>query len=429
MANWKFYIATFGCKVNQYESQLLRETWLDKGGEETPAPENADYILINSCAITARAERNARNAVFRLRRLAPYAKIILAGCAAQFYGDFRPRKNANFAAPDVCLPQKDKYLLLAGPEPGQNPDFRSGIKSYSRARPVIKIQDGCSANCSYCIVPQTRGGSKSRSRNEILAECVALARAGYGELVLSGVNLRCYRDHGDFWDLLAWLDGTLAQEFPGQLRLRISSLDPATLDSRAIEVLAAARLVCPHLHLSMQHASPKILEAMRRDSHTPAKISGFCEELARIWPVFGLGADIISGFPGETIADLELLLNFIEKTPLTYAHVFPYSRRQGTAAARAPGQIAKNEKEKRAWQIRALIAKKQKQFWSEQPAAMLVAADAPGENGEGRGVNEYYVPCLFNWPENSADYHKLLAAKFAGTDEDGIRVKIAANGD
>lgn len=421
MSEWLFYIKTFGCKVNQCESQLLREAWQKKGGRETDLPWLADYILINSCAITSRAERNARNAVFRLKKCAPNAQIILCGCAAQFYHDFQPRKKANRALPDLCVPQKEKGTLLNGPLP-MPIEGRPLLGAYYRARPVIRLQDGCSQGCTYCIVPFTRGKPESREPGEILKECQGLARAGYGELVLSGINLRQYHKGGDFWTLLAWLDQQLATEFRGRLRLRISSIDPAMLNERALSILERTSLVCPHLHLSLQHSSESVLRSMGRSHYTIEKVLEQCKQLAQLWPVFGLGADFITGFPQETEKDLNALLDAIERLPLTYAHVFPYSRRQGTVAASLPGQIIKREKERRAWLVRARIAEKQKRFLLEQGRLdeMWIVRDT----GQGHGVNEFYVPCLFR--EADAPSRGLLKAAPVGQCEEGLLVEAKA---
>lgn len=395
MENWKFYIETYGCKVNQYESQALRESWQRAGGVETADAEDADYILINSCAITGRAERNARNAVFRLKQRAPQAQVILSGCAAQFYEGFTPRKNANWARPDRCVPQQDKSLLLAGPAAGASaPRDLGPIIAYPRSRPVVKIQDGCSQNCAYCIVPQTRGKPRGRVPEEVLAECRRLAARGYGELVLSGVNLR--QCPGGFWKLLAFLDRELSGEYSGKLRLRVSSIDPAMLDNRALEIIDGCRLLCPHLHLSLQHASEPVLAAMRRSHYSRAGIKSALAELEGIWPIFGLGADILVGFPGETEDDIKTLLDFISEIPLTYAHVFPYSRRQGTPARDFSGQLEKREKERRAAIVRSAVATKNSSFLQKQLALpeMRIAVEL-SRDGDCRGVNEFYTTCVF----------------------------------
>lgn len=397
MAQFKFYCETYGCKVNQYESQALREAWQKSGGIETDSPALADFILVNSCAITARAERNARNAICRLKKSAPNAKIILTGCAAQFYEDFVPRKNVRLAKPDICINQKDKNLLLAGPHKLDlcNTPSLQPLMNYGRSRPVIKVQDGCSQNCAYCIVPQTRGNPRGRPVADILGECRHFASQGFGELVLSGINLRQYP--GGFWKLLTFLDKELAPDFAGRTRLRISSIDPAMLNVGGLDALAACQLVCPQLHLSLQHASPHVLEMMGRKHYDRQMLQKAVAQLGQIWPVFGLGADILVGFPGETEDDLQCLLDFVRTIPLTYAHVFPYSRRQGTRAKDLPGQIARKDKEERAGKVRAVIEAQKQEFLQQQlmlPEVHIVPEFA--KNSCRKGVNEFYVTCVFN---------------------------------
>ncbi len=428
MDNWKFYIETFGCKVNQYESQAIRESWQRAGGQETDDPGQADFILVNSCAITARAERNARNAVFRLKKNS--APIILTGCAAQFYDAFTPRKNANFAMPDFCVPQAAKTQLLAGPQAlvtdAGSGGYEFAINFSQRSRPIIKIQDGCSQNCAYCIVPQTRGKPRGRDAAAILAECRRLAALGYGELMLSGVNLAQYP--GGFWQLLAWLDKELASDYAGKLRLRISSVDPSMLNEKGLACLASCRLVCPHLHLSLQHASENVLLRMGRRHYSRAAIRKAITGLGRHWPAFGLGADILVGFPGENKADLQILLDFIEEIPLTYAHVFPYSRRQGTPAKEYPGQIPKSEKENRARLVRDAVHNKGLAFLQKQLAMpqMRIAPEAL-RDGQNRGVNEFYTVCLLAGPMPAS--RGLIDVKPVKLADNGLLVECVDAGD
>lgn len=437
MRDWKFYIDTYGCKVNQYESESIAEAWHSLGGEKCDDPRKADYILVNSCAITSRAERDARNAVFRFKREAPQAKVILSGCAAQFFYDFRPRKNANWAAPDFCLPQKEKTALLLGPEakyknsklPLDLDIEEFSIVSYNRGRPVIKIQDGCSQNCSYCIVPQSRGKPVSADPEKILREMRILLEAGYRELIISGINLRQYGkdrpEYGDFWHLLHFLDNTLFPLYPGA-RLRISSLEPAQLRPENLDILLSLNMVCPHIHLSLQHASPYILKKMGRGHYGCEHILAAIQKIKAKRPVFGLGADIIAGFPGETEDDLRFLLDFIDKIPLTYAHVFPFSARQGTVAKNLPDQLTLKEKCRRAAVIRQKIALKNRDFLHSllDMDSMLVAPDLLTKNEIARGrrgINEFYAPCYFN-VDKSLSSMGLIKAKAVAVSERGLEV-------
>ena len=227
MSAWKFYLVTFGCKVNQYETQSLREAWLAQGGVECSAPAEADVVCVNSCAITSKGERDARNAVFRLRMEAPSSRLILTGCAARLFADYKPRPGAIWAAPDLLVPQEEKSRLLHGPwadidgegviqsagmleatapaatvavaSPAQAeakaskqafPPFQ--ISAFKRARPVLKVQDGCAHRCTYCIVPSTRGKPRSRPVDEIVSEARRLLQAGHAEIMVSGINLGQY---------------------------------------------------------------------------------------------------------------------------------------------------------------------------------------------------------------------------------------------
>lgn len=404
MNDWTFYLETFGCKVNQHESQVLREAWQKLGGRECFNPDQADYVCINSCAITGKAERDARNAVYRFKKIAPRARIILTGCAAQFFENFVPRKNANYARPDACVEQKFKNSLLAGPW-NHSPLAKKANApgGCTRARPVIKIQDGCTQKCAYCIVPSTRPVLESASPRDVLAQCRALLASGFGELMLSGINLCLYgRDkpeYGDFWDLLRYLALGLEPEFGKTARLRISSLEPALLKEKALETLASSQMICPHLHLSLQHASTDVLRRMGRGHYTADTVLDFLDNVRKFWPVAGIGADIIAGFPGETGHDFLTLLDFVKESPLSYAHVFPYSRRQNTPAQFFPGQVPLKIKNERAAMIREEAAKKKQAFWQRLLNAghMHVAPDLGQDcqpKGLRRGVNEYYAPCF-----------------------------------
>lgn len=483
MSVWNFFLVTFGCKVNQYETQSLREAWQGLGGVECSSPAEADVICVNSCAITAKGERDARNAVFRLRREAPEARLILTGCAARLFADYRPRPGAAWAAPDLLVPQEHKDMLLQGPwgndiagpnscgqlphaslsaippvrqekafpQSGTSPlpapfgelehstasnaeaqaatvmETAAGaatgnrfpsfsISTFKRARPVLKVQDGCAHRCTYCIVPLTRGKPRSRPVEDVVEEARRLLESGHVEIMISGINLGQYgRDAqtGDFWSLLRTLDAALAPEFSGQARFRISSLEPGQLDAHALDVLRRCRMLCPHLHISLQHGSRNVLKRMGRGHYSPSMLENAVRELSGHWPVMGLGADMIAGFPGETEEDVQELLDLITRLPLGYAHVFPYSRRPGTAAERFEGQIPHALKLERAARVRQAVSLKQKEFLAAQMALprMLLAADTSGNMRNGalpggkkiKGVNEYYAACFLRPREASPE--------------------------
>ncbi len=402
MIGFTFYIAAFGCKVNQYETQAVREYWQSLGGVELEHPEGARVILIASCAVTAEAVSDARQLARKVARLCPQARIFVAGCAATAVPeDFRGEGV-------ILVPQDRKYLLLQrhplsieAADAEKLPPFSAyppfAISRFKRSRPVLKVQDGCSQGCAYCIVPIVRGPARSRPVREILAEARRLLEAGYREIMISGVNLRQFHAEGEagrnFWSLLRFLDERLAPEWQGRARLRASSLDPAQATSReCLETLESCRLLCPHLHLSLQSGSPDVLKRMRRSPYDPETVADALKAMRRFWPVMGLGADLLMGFPGETESEAEETLNMARALPLTYAHVFPFSPRPGTVAASLPGQIPRATRQERAALARAIVAEKREHFLREQlkQDSMRVAPDA----GKGRrGVNEWYVEC------------------------------------
>ena len=453
---WTFACVTFGCKVNQYETQAIREAWTAAGGWEVDNPAQAELILVNSCAITGKAERDARNALVRLRREACWAVLVLTGCAARLVAGFVPRKDAQKPEADCIVVQEEKQALCdplviedlvhriyrpegaesspssaSAPSAAQQvpaahwkdlrdrayPDLR--ITTYRRVRPVLKVQDGCSHRCTYCIVPSTRGPHVSRDPAAVLAEADRLLEQ-HAELMISGVNLGQYgRDNpscGSFWTLLDRLEDALGLKYAGRRRLRISSLEPSQLTEEGCRILSRSQLVAPHLHISLQHASRAVLRRMGRGHYTAETLTEALYRLKDAWPDMGLGADILVGFPGETWEDIDILCRFIENTPFTYAHVFPYSRRPGTPAASFSDQIPRREKAERAARVRSVVAQKARAFWKrrvQDEPDLFLAADA----GEGHILKGYihavdacYTPCFIPCEELEAAQERVEGA-------------------
>ena len=397
MKEWTFFIVTFGCKVNQYESQALCESWQKLGGKRLATPAGADVALVNSCAITARAERDARNALYRLQREAPGARKIISGCAARLAAEALRSSGLAFD----LVPQEAKSALLRGPGEKAAPQDAAGgfppfcISSFERARPVLKVQDGCSQRCTYCIVPLTRGPARSRDPLAVCAEAEALFEAGFCELVLSGINLRQYdggADAHDFWALVTLLEQRLAPRWAGRARLRISSLEPLQLNSRGLDCLAQSRLLCPHLHLSLQSGSSEILRRMGRGHTRLDHLASALSTLRKLWPVMGLGADLLMGFPGESEDHVQETLAMIEDFSLSYAHVFPYSRRPGTAAAALPDQVPQAEKAARARRAREAVERGRNAFLHGLLTLPCLHVHLDGARAQ-KGLSEHYAPC------------------------------------
>lgn len=418
-----FYLATLGCKVNQYESRALREAWLERGLAEAADPAEADVILVNSCAVTAKAMADVRATVRRLHRAAPGARIIITGCAAEV-----PEENlASLPGVTAVTGQAGKAGLLAAPPLLVTPPveeassgsskqaFLTGfppfsISGYDRSRAVLKIQDGCSHGCAYCIVPLTRGRARSREFDDCLGEAQRLLEAGFREIVISGINLRQYRQDsesgGDFWNFLARLDAALRPHWTGRARFRISSLEPGQLGARALDVLESCHMVAPHLHLSLQSGCSSVLRRMGRGHYDPETVPEFLLNLRRIWPVFGLGADLLTGFPGESDEEFAQGLALCAALPLSYAHVFPYSKRPGTRAANMADQVSREVRKCRAAALREMVLEKKKNFLQSllnQSKFTVVFENREGEKPGMPlcGVNEYYADCRLRGTETA----------------------------
>lgn len=484
--HWTFHMVAFGCKVNQYEIQAIREAWLQRGAveldqayivtdakSETPeiseVQSYADIVLINSCAVTARATTDLRQYINRLHRIAPLCRVIVTGCAAQimaptiadmagveavisqegkdFLRDYVPtlshKEDIKFQKKQItsCFPsgplqkvnkkavqdkittectdthEKNAEEILI---PQKNIAYSSlRITNFKRARPVVKVQDGCSHGCTYCIVPLARGRSRSREASDIIAELRTLLAAGFREIMLSGINLRQYgRDlepRINFWHILQKIERELAPEWYGRARIRLSSLEPGQMGDEALDTLAQSRLICPHLHISLQSGSYGVLRRMGRGHYKPAPLLDFLGKLHEVWPRYALGADILMGFPQETEEEYGETLDVVRAMPLTYAHVFPFSRRPHTVAAVMDGQLPRDVKKARAAMVRSIIEEKKAAFVEQLKGYddLVVVLDGHGSH---KGVSQYYVDChVLDIPEGH-DARALLAVEYVPSD-------------
>jgi MiaB/RimO family radical SAM methylthiotransferase len=415
-----FFLTTQGCKVNQYESQAIRESLVADGLMETADPALADIVLINSCAVTERAVLDLAKLVRGFAAASPKPWIIVAGCAVEADRE----RILGMGLVDEVIAQKDKAALTRM-NATSSPFPALSISGYNRARGVIKVQDGCSHGCTYCIIPSTRGKSVSRAPEDVVAEASRLLESGIREISLCGINLRHYgRDlpgTTDFWDLLARVDHALSPRWEGRARLRLGSLEPGDLSAKALATLTESRLMTPHLHLSLQSGSPEVLRRMGRGHYRPEEIFTFLEELEKIWPVFGLGADLIAGFPGETQHHADETLEVVKRLPLSYAHVFPYSERPGTPAASFKGVVPGHVRRERAKTLRGEVARSRTGFLKRLLGlkTMIVAL----EDG-GTGMNEFYVECTVG--SAPAETRELLRVEPTGLTSAGLKVRIAA---
>ena len=336
---------TLGCKLNQAETVQVSELWLSEGIAE-PIDKNLDkpeIVFVNSCCVTEKAAAKSRHAIARLARLYPEADIVAAGCLAQADPDniaaitgvdyvigTQARFSTEWLKADTNIPFVDISYSQRAPE--------SAILHHSlnRSRPFLKIQDGCDHNCSYCIIPLLRGTSRSVERCDVLSEAKQLVSQGAFEIVLTGVRIGSWGQDLEEKNTLPDLLRSLT-EISGLHRIRLGSIEPWELSEELVDFAVSNEKICPHLHVSLQHTHPLVLERMGRP-----KVSGtlrLLEEVKRINPDFAIGTDIIVGFPGESEEEFNRLHSDLVLLPLSYIHTFGFSRRPGTVAATLPQQL------------------------------------------------------------------------------------------
>jgi threonylcarbamoyladenosine tRNA methylthiotransferase MtaB len=319
----KYAIVTFGCRVNQADS-LAIEADLWAGGGEPSSADTADVVVVNTCSVTASADQGARQTIRRIARQNPHAKIIATGCYATRCHDDVARLPGVVAV----VPNDGKLSIpMQLVEGACGRLMAPGLMG--RTAWTLRVQTGCEEKCSYCIIPTTRGASRSRASHEIFEEVERVVAAGYKEIAITGVHLGSYGRDLSPRSTLADLVGTLTAT-PGVL-FRVSSLEPMDFPSDIVERVA------PHFHLPLQHASNRILKLMRRP-YTIERYAEIVNDIRVRAPHAAIGSDVIVGFPGETDADFEELASYLERSPLTHIHVFPYSDRPGTEASTLSGK-------------------------------------------------------------------------------------------
>ena len=384
-------IITLGCRLNHADTALLT-TRLQNAGFElrddfTVSP---DLILLNSCAVTAEAERKSRQQIRKLRKNYPGSCIAVAGCAAEL----SPEKLKECGA-DLILTNPDKKLFphakSCGRKSLETPSGNFLENAHSsfpfRTRAFIKIQEGCNNFCSYCIVPYVRGASRSRCFAECIEDCKKAIEQGFPEIVLTGVNTCNYRDDGK--DLSGLIREIAA--LPGEFRIRLSSTEPHPGDLQLAELMSdPANRLCRFLHLSMQHGSDRVLKAMRRN-YTAEQFINFVKNIRSIVPDIHIGTDFIVGFPGETDEDFIRLLAVAEEVQFANIHAFAYSIRPGTPAAAMPGQIPAETVKKRMKRLTAAANISATNFAESQVGKTLPVIFEQESNGKLHGWSDNYL--------------------------------------
>jgi threonylcarbamoyladenosine tRNA methylthiotransferase MtaB len=406
-------LSTLGCRLNQVESQEMGALLERHGFRVVESGEAAQVHVVNTCTVTGRADFSDRQLIRRIGRENAHGFLVVTGCFAQT----DPAAVAAIPGVDLVVGNQEKYRLpeLLGSlvKRGSGPTIAVGdiaaarhvpvapfARVSGRSRAFVKIQDGCQHRCAFCIVPAARGGSRSQEPKVVLDQVRALAEAGYPEITLTGVDIGHYG-----WDLyprisLAALVRSLA-EVAGLRWLRLSSVLPSYFTPELIDAVTTLPVVAPHLHLPLQSGSDRVLRLMRRPYHT-RMYRGLVDRLAAAIPGLGLGADVIIGHPGETDDDFEATMRFVDSLPCSYLHVFSYSDRKGTEAARRPDHVPPAVIRERGGRLRRLGHEKSGAFRRAMIGTRreaLVLEERDRQTGLLSGLTANYVEVLFAGPD------------------------------
>ena len=398
-------VTTLGCKVNHYESAGIIERLTEQGYDIVPFSLEADVYIINTCTVTTKTDYQSRQLVRRARKRNPEASIIVTGCYAQI-------------APEV-LAELPGVTLVVGTEAKERiPELVNTLQSskaaqkiyisdisrmhsfsglpvtefHGQTRAYLKIQDGCNAFCSYCIIPYARGPSRSMLPDQVIEAVRFLQHAGYREVILTGIHLGLYGHDLDSPTTLAALIRRIELETSLE-RLRISSIEPREITDFLVNTIATSSIVCHHLHIPLQSGDDRVLARMKR-TYTALDFRRHVMTIMERIPDIAVGADVITGFPGESEEEFCTTLSFIDTLPLAYLHVFPYSKRPGTDAAKMAGQVQESIKKERAKIIREKGVEKRRTFIARfigDELSVLVEAQSDGAGGWLKGFSDNYI--------------------------------------
>jgi len=411
----KIFISTLGCKVNQYESAAFKARFEDAGHTIVDSKESADIIVVNTCAVTANAGAQSRQTVRHSVRANPEARIIITGCLTEIGAkelaqekDLLGREYSiigNSKKDDLVLNALEdktslKQILLGSIEDAKE-ICRLPVRRFGdRSRAYLRIQDGCESYCTYCIVPYTRGASRSLPRPEVIKQAMTFAAEGYREIVLTGIHLGMYGNDLDENGNLVSLLTTLSSVTP-QVSYRISSLEPTEITDSLLELMQYSNNIQPHLHIPLQSGDDHILSRMNR-KYTTAEFGSIVKKCNQSLPNGAFGIDIMTGFPGETEYHFANSLSFLKSLDFTYLHVFPYSVRPGTAAAAFGDQVSNKTKNKRTAILRELSEQKKSTYYKSQIGKSYPAfiEGKRGKDGLLKGFTSNYIAVRLAGPDS-----------------------------
>lgn len=415
---------TLGCKVNQYETEYMEEQFRKKGYDTVDFAEKADVYIINTCSVTAMADRKSRNAVYRAHKTNPGAVIAVAGC----YSQVNPKEFENMDFVDIVLGNNKEKIVETVENFSGNRIFSvddiSKKKKYTeisvkehigKTRAFMKIEDGCDNFCTYCIIPYARGRVRSRALADIKNEAEKLADAGYTEIVLTGIHLTSYgkdTENTDLTDVLLMLEN-----IDGIKRIRLGSLELTPVMKKIAELSGSLTKLCPQFHMSLQSGSDGVLKRMKR-RYTCEDYRRAVNLLREKWEDASVTTDIMTGFPGETETEHHESLKFAKEIGFSKIHVFPYSRRSGTVAADMPGQLTDKIKRNRAAEMQTVANECEKRFFESCIGKVFdVLVEKRNENGKLVGHAPNY--CLVEFDGGDSLIKNITKVEITGY-SDGV---------
>lgn len=419
---------TLGCKVNQQETAAIEGAFTQSGYTVVPFADCADIYVVNSCVVTAQAERKSRNVVRRLRERVPGSLVVLAGCFPQIAGE-----KALDTSADVIVGSNDKARIVglvdealseAGGPLMRVTGFTDGISfekitdyiEPDRTRAFLKVQDGCEQFCAYCIIPYARGPQRSLPLGDVLRQARALLTRGYREIVLTGIRLGAYgRDLHMPGGIVSLLEELLALE--GLERLRLGSIEPNDIDDRLMELMQVNDRLCNHLHIPLQSGCDRTLLRMGR-KYTTEDFAVLVRELRRRVPLIGITTDLIVGFPGETDEEFAETERFLHEISPLRTHLFRYSRRKGTRAALMSGQVSEARKADRAERVAAIARDEAQRNHAKFIGAEVAVLLESESEGQLTGHTGEYVKVRLAGPVELL--RTMVRAKINMAAEDGV---------
>ena len=397
MAEKRASVRALGCRLNQYEALSMESTLKSNGYEIVPFGEAADIGVINTCTVTNEADAKSRSVIRKFIRENPDAITVVVGC----YSQISANEIAMIEGVDYVIGNRDKmnFLHYVGNQKNENPvivrdrisreDFTIGFVGDTpyQQRANLKIQDGCDFMCTFCVIPFARGRARSRGWANLMEEAESMIQAGVQEIVLTGVNLGTY--HSDSRNFLGLVSALSA--LPGLKRLRISSIEPTTIPEEIFSMMADAdHCLMPYLHVPMQSGCDEVLKKMRRKYQLPEMKEFFDRAVAQV-PDLCVGTDLLVGFPGESEEEFERTCDTFWQFPFHYCHVFTYSERDGTPAAKMENQVPMSERRSRSGQLRRLSASKRMMFHEAHIGKELRVLIENPKDGKFSGYSDNYV--------------------------------------